>query len=51
MVDDNRMPRPKLIGRRKVWDVEEVQAAFKALPHDMQLEDGDANTWADFEGR
>jgi excisionase family DNA binding protein len=51
MVADNRMPRPKPIGKRKVWDVEEVREAFKALPHDMQIDDGDANTWADFEGR
>jgi predicted DNA-binding transcriptional regulator AlpA len=51
MVADHRMPRPKPIGNRKVWDVEEVQAAFKALPHDMQSDDGDENTWADVEGR
>lgn len=51
MVADNRMPRPKPIGKRKVWDVEEVRAAFKALPHDMLIEDGDANTWADIEGQ
>jgi predicted DNA-binding transcriptional regulator AlpA len=51
MVEDGRMPRPKRIGSRKVWDVEEVQAAFKALPHDKQIDDGDTDTWSDVAAR
>ena len=47
MVEDGRMPRPKCIGSRKVWDVEEVHAAFKALPHDKQVNDEGIDTWAD----
>jgi predicted DNA-binding transcriptional regulator AlpA len=33
MIDDGRMPPPRLINGRTVWDQEEVYAAFKALPH------------------
>jgi hypothetical protein len=33
MVDDGRMPPPRLINGRTIWDQEEVYAAFKALPH------------------
>ena len=47
MVEDGRMPRPRCIGSRKVWDVEEVHAAFKALPHDNQTDDGEMDSWAD----
>ena len=34
MVEDGRMPRPKVINARRVWDVDEVRAAFKRLPSD-----------------
>jgi len=33
MVKDARMPGPRLINSRTVWDREEVYLAFKALPH------------------
>lgn len=33
MVADGRMPPPRLLGGRTVWDTEEVYLAFKALPH------------------
>jgi excisionase family DNA binding protein len=32
MVEDHRMPAPRKINSRLVWDVDEVRAAFKALP-------------------
>ena len=38
LVDEGRMPRPRLAGGRRVWDVEELDLAFKALPR----EGGDA---------
>jgi len=48
------MPRPRVIGSRRIWDVEELDLAFKALPR----EEGDADvafvdlgtqdSWADF---
>ena len=48
------MPPPRLVGKRRVWDVEEIDIAFKALPHEYigpavgQSEFGD-NSWTDFE--
>lgn len=33
MVIDGRMPPPRLINGRTVWDQEEVYFAFKAIPH------------------
>ncbi len=38
MVVDGRMPAPRVIGGRTVWDTEEVYAAFKAIPHRGALE-------------
>ena len=34
MVRVGRMPRPKRVNTRKVWDRRELDAAFGALPHD-----------------
>jgi predicted DNA-binding transcriptional regulator AlpA len=34
MVGDNRMPPPRRIDGRKVWDVRELDASFDDLPHD-----------------
>lgn len=45
LVAKRRMPSPRKIDGRKVYDVDELRAAFKALPHD---DSGDAvDTWAD----
>jgi len=33
MVNDGRMPPPRMINGRTVWDQEELYASFKALPH------------------
>jgi hypothetical protein len=46
MVLDHRMPAPKRIDGRKVWDVRDLDLAFDALPY----EDGLAGktTWDDF---
>jgi excisionase family DNA binding protein len=32
MVDDGRMPAPKVINRRQVWDRHALDLAFDALP-------------------
>lgn len=46
MTEDGRMPRPRVIGARRVYDVDEVRTAFKALPHDRQAEPTDpADEW------
>lgn len=45
MVAEKRMPTPRLINSRKVWDVDELRAAFKSLPKDE--EPAEINTWSD----
>jgi hypothetical protein len=32
MVNDGRMPRPKVINSRRVWDIRQLDIAFNALP-------------------
>jgi predicted DNA-binding transcriptional regulator AlpA len=44
LVGDGRMPRPRVIGARKVWDRIELDAAFADLPHEG--EDERADVWA-----
>jgi hypothetical protein len=40
MVRDSRMPSPKLIDGRKVWDLRALDVAFAALPSR-----GESNPW------
>ena len=42
MVDDGLMPKPRLIGRRKIWDIQELDRCFDELP---QAGDNDNNPW------
>lgn len=42
MVEDGRMPPPKRIDGRKVWDILELDEAFDALP---SAGDPDCNPW------
>jgi len=51
LVEGGRMPRPRLANSRRIWDVEELDLAFKSLPR----EGGEANvvfqendSWTDF---
>jgi excisionase family DNA binding protein len=39
MVDDGRMPQPKRIDGRKVWDRLRLDSAFAALPTDGGADD------------
>ena len=39
MVADGRMPKPKQIGKRRVWDRHQLDAAFDALPDDNEQDD------------
>jgi hypothetical protein len=41
MVKDGRMPRPKCIDARRVWDTRQLDIAFAALPDDAAA----ANPW------
>ena len=34
LVADGLMPRPRVIGGRRIWDIEELDLAFKALPRE-----------------
>lgn len=46
MVDDERMPKPRQINARKVWDRLELDDAFDALPHVGDGDEGE-NPWDD----
>lgn len=47
MVDDGRMPRPRLLGgRRRAWDVRALDAAIERLPVEGDDARGD-ETWGD----
>ena len=46
MVADGRMPKPKLINSRKVWDRHQLDAEFAALPEEGQDKES-SNPWWD----
>jgi predicted DNA-binding transcriptional regulator AlpA len=46
LIADGRMPRPRMIDSRKVWDIVELDSAFDDLPHDAPSI-VPANSWAD----
>jgi hypothetical protein len=45
MVADGRMPAPRRIDGRKIWDVRELDASFEDLPHDQSAML--TNSWED----
>ena len=45
MVADGRMPRPKTVNSRVVWDRWEIDAAFTALPHKNAAGLNDDDEW------
>jgi hypothetical protein len=54
LVEAKVMPRPRIIGARRIWDVEELDLAFKALPREHGegdvafVSDEKQDSWADF---
>jgi predicted DNA-binding transcriptional regulator AlpA len=46
LVRDGRMPGPKRIDARKVWDVRDLDVAFDALPSENPA--SQESTWDDF---
>lgn len=49
LVAIGRMPAPRVLGRRRVWDILEIDAAFAAFPHDGECDDGTTdNSWSDY---
>ncbi len=53
MVDDGRMPQPRVADDRIIYDVEELDAAFKTLPRrggeDQVFGGNSSNSWDDYE--
>jgi hypothetical protein len=44
------MPRPRVVGRRRIWDIEELDRAFLALPREGgEPAEAASNSWADYE--
>lgn len=50
LVKQGIMPRPRLAGDRRIWDVEELDLCFKALPRegDTTCSEEGRNSWSDF---
>jgi excisionase family DNA binding protein len=46
LVRDGRMPAPKRIDGRKIWDIHSLDIAFDALP--SENEKSGVTTWDDF---
>ncbi len=46
LVEDSRMPRPRMIDSRKVWDVYELDVAFDDLPREDSPPSA-GNSWDD----
>jgi len=46
MVKDGTMPKPRLIGNRRVWDTIELDEKFEELPRQMSDNDN-SNDWDD----
>ena len=53
LVEQSVMPQPRVAGRRLIWDVEELDLAFKALPRkgadDATFGETGGDSWADFQ--
>jgi excisionase family DNA binding protein len=54
LVQQGVMPRPRIAGSRRIWDVEELDLAFKFLPREGGDEhvfgaQGQDGSWADFQ--
>jgi hypothetical protein len=49
LVRDGLMPRPRVIGARRVWDIDDLDAYFRALPFEEGAASlsaaGDENPW------
>jgi hypothetical protein len=49
------MPRPRIVGRRRIWDVDDLDFAFKALPREpgisvpSEVPAEDADSWSDYQ--
>lgn len=48
MVDDFRMPKPRMLNKRRVWDRIELDRSFDRLPHDGPDGGKDSDEWSGF---
>ncbi len=49
LVEQGIMPGPKLAGSKQVWDVDELDLAFRELPRKGEITPKvAANSWSDF---
>ncbi len=52
LVSESRMPRPRIAGGRRIWDVEELDLAFKSLPREGGEAEvifaSESDSWADY---
>lgn len=51
LVKQGIMPKPRLAGERRIWDVEELDLCFRALPRegDTAVSEEGRDSWSDFE--
>jgi len=47
LVKEGRMPKPRLIDRRRVWDIDDLDASFRSLPREDGEFNAELDTWAD----
>lgn len=48
LVEKGIMPRPRVLGGRRLWDVDDLDAAFRSLPvagSDNKIDIADDNPW------
>lgn len=50
LVADGAMPQPRVVGGKLVYDIDELRAAFKCLPHRGE-DKVEVDTWADVRPR
>lgn len=48
LVERGVMPRPRIAGARRIWDIEELDVAFRALPREGEEEATGGDSWADY---
>ena len=55
LVERGLMPRPRVVGSRRIWDIDDLDHAFKTLPREsgdggsLELPPADADSWSDYQ--
>jgi excisionase family DNA binding protein len=49
LVEEGKMPRPRLAGARRIYDVEELDRAFRELPREGEGNEPAGDSWSDYE--